>query len=50
MIQYAGLSEINGPLVCLEGAKGVSYDEIAEITSEHMRTRSHLVKGKKNDD
>ena len=31
MIQYAGLSEINGPLVCLEGAKGVSYDEIAEI-------------------
>ncbi|MGN0611165.1 MAG: V-type ATP synthase subunit B [Ruminiclostridium sp.] len=31
MIQYAGLSEINGPLVCLEGAKSVSYDEIAEI-------------------
>ena len=31
MIQYAGLSEINGPLICLEGAKGVSYDEIAEI-------------------
>ena len=29
MIQYAGLSEINGPLVCLEGAKGVSYDEIS---------------------
>ena len=34
MIQYAGLSEINGPLVCLEGAKGVSYDEIAEIKLE----------------
>lgn len=34
MIQYAGLSEINGPPVCLEGAKGVSYDEIAEIKLE----------------
>ncbi len=34
MIQYAGLSEINGPLVCLEGVKGVSYDEIAEIKLE----------------
>ncbi len=32
MIQYAGLSEINGPLICLEGVKGVSYDEIAEIS------------------
>ncbi len=32
MIQYAGLSEINGPLVCLEGVKNVAYDEIAEIS------------------
>lgn len=32
MIQYAGLSEINGPLVCLQGVKGVAYDEIGEIT------------------
>lgn len=31
MIQYAGLSEINGPLVCLEGVKGITYDEIARI-------------------
>lgn len=30
-IQYAGLSSINGPLVCLEGVKGVSYEEIANI-------------------
>ena len=37
MIQYAGLSEINGPLVCLEGAKGVSYDEIAEIKLEYAQ-------------
>lgn len=34
------------PVRCIED----KYDEIAEITSEHMRTRSHLVKGKKNDD
>lgn len=32
MIQYAGLSEINGPLVCLQGVKDVAYDEIGEIT------------------
>lgn len=30
-IQYAGLNQINGPLVCLDGVKGVSYDEIAKI-------------------
>ncbi len=30
-IQYAGLKEINGPLVCLEGVKDVAYDEIASI-------------------
>ncbi|MGN0596526.1 MAG: V-type ATP synthase subunit B [Ruminiclostridium sp.] len=30
-IQYAGLRSINGPLVCLEGVKGVSYEEIANI-------------------
>ena len=33
-IQYAGLSSINGPLVCLEGVKGVSYEEIANIHLE----------------
>lgn len=30
-IQYMGLTDINGPLVALEGVKGVSYDEIARI-------------------
>lgn len=30
-IQYAGLTAINGPLVCLEGVKDVGYDEIAAI-------------------
>ena len=28
-IEYLGLSEINGPLVVLEGVKGASYDEYA---------------------
>jgi len=30
-IQYSGLAEVNGPLVCLEGVSGVSYEEIAEL-------------------
>ena len=30
-LQYVGLNQINGPLVVLEGVKGVSYDEIATI-------------------
>ncbi len=32
MIQYSGLSEINGPLVCLQGVNNASFDEIAELT------------------
>lgn len=31
-IEYLGLSEINGPLIALEGVRGASYDEIVEIT------------------
>ena len=30
-IQYAGLSSINGPLVCLEGVTDVGFDEIATL-------------------
>ena len=30
-IQYMGLKDINGPLVALEGVKGVAFDEIADI-------------------
>ncbi len=30
-IEYLGLSEINGPLIALEGVRGASYDEIVEI-------------------
>lgn len=33
-IEYLGLSEINGPLIVLEGVSGASYEEIIEITVE----------------
>lgn len=33
-IQYAGLTEVNGPLVCLEGVSGIAYEEIAELVLE----------------
>ncbi len=31
-IEYLGLSEINGPLVVLEGVKDASYEEMVEFT------------------
>ncbi len=31
-IEYLGLSEVNGPLVVLEGVKDASFEEIVEIT------------------
>ena len=38
-IEYLGLSEINGPLVVLEGVKNASYEEIVEfhMNEEHRR-------------
>ena len=30
-IEYLGLSEINGPLVVLEGVKNTSFEEIVEF-------------------
>lgn len=33
-VSYLGLSEINGPLVALEGVKGAKYDEIVELIVE----------------
>lgn len=38
-IQYLGLSEINGPLVVLEGVKNASYEEIVEITINNNEKR-----------
>ena len=32
-VEYLGLSEINGPLVVLEGVQGAAYDEIVEMTA-----------------
>ena len=31
-IEYLGLSEVNGPLIVLEGVKNASYEEIVEFT------------------
>ena len=31
-IEYLGLSQINGPLVVLEGVQNASFEEIVEIT------------------
>ena len=38
-IQYLGLNKINGPLIVLEGVKGASYDEIAEITVDNKEKK-----------
>lgn len=31
-IEYLGLSEINGPLIALEGIKDAAFDEIVEFS------------------
>ena len=31
-IEYLGLSEINGPLIALEGVKDAAFDEIVEFS------------------
>ncbi len=33
-IEYLGLSQINGPLIALEGVRDASFDEIVELTVE----------------
>ncbi len=38
-IEYLGLSEINGPLIALEGVKNASYEEIVEITVDKKEKR-----------
>lgn len=38
-IEYLGLSEINGPLVALEGIKNASYDELVEFIINDNETR-----------
>lgn len=38
-IEYLGLSEINGPLVVLEGVQNAAFEEIVEITVEGKEKR-----------
>lgn len=38
-IKYLGLSEVNGPLVVLEGVKNAAYDEIVEFTVNNQEKR-----------
>lgn len=38
-IEYLGLSEINGPLIALEGVRNASFDEIVEITVDKKEKR-----------
>lgn len=38
-IEYLGLSQINGPLIVLEGVRGASFDEIVELTVESNKKK-----------
>lgn len=42
-IEYIGVSEISGPLLFLDGVKGVSYDEMVEIVLDSGEKRSGRV-------
>ncbi len=42
-VEYTGLSEIRGSLIALEGVRGVSYDEMAEINLPDGRRRGRVI-------
>ncbi|MDO4804368.1 MAG: V-type ATP synthase subunit B [Lachnospiraceae bacterium] len=42
-IEYLGLSQINGPLVVLEGVKGAAYDEIVEFKVDSKRRLGKII-------
>ncbi len=43
-VEYIGLSQINGPLIVLEGVNDASYEEIVEITiDEHTKKIGRIV-------
>lgn len=48
-IEYLGLSEINGPLVALDGVKGVSFEEMVEIRqgNDHRLGRVIALQGER---
>ncbi|MBQ6152344.1 MAG: V-type ATP synthase subunit B [Ruminococcus sp.] len=43
IIEYVGASEINGSLLCLDGVKGVSFEEIVDIKLQNGTTRQGRV-------
>ena len=36
-MEYLGLSDINGPLVAVDGVKGVGFEEMVEMTPPPAR-------------
>ncbi|MDH4177075.1 MAG: V-type ATP synthase subunit B [Thermoleophilia bacterium] len=42
-VEYAGLTSIKGPLVCVEGVGGVGWDEVAEIRLDSGDVRHGVV-------
>ncbi|SHO54252.1 V-type ATP synthase subunit B [Anaerocolumna xylanovorans] len=42
-IEYLGLSEINGPLIAIEGVRDASYDEIVELTINGRKKIGRIV-------
>ena len=43
IIEYVGASEINGSLLCLDGVKGVSFEEIVDIKLQNGTTHQGRV-------
>ena len=43
-IEYLGLSEINGPLVVLEGVKNAAFEEIVEFTIDEKEKKPETTK------
>ena len=42
-IEYTGVCDLNGPLLTVEGVRGVAYDEMAEIVTKDGQVRSGRV-------
>ncbi len=41
-LEYLGLSEVNGPLVVLEGVENAAYEEMVEFTTKGRTTQKKL--------
>ena len=42
-IEYIGLKQIDGPLMVLEGASNLSYEEMVEVTLESGEKLQHCL-------